>query len=381
MMHENNGLSRVYMTAMRFPLVVIFGLTLAVQSDLRAQAQTDLVTREGLESLKWSPLPPAEVPLTRIAFGSCLHQSKPQPIWHSVISKQPQLFLMLGDNVYGDIKSPDHRELRKAYADLAAHPDFTKAREALPVLATWDDHDYGSNDAGAEFVHRAAGRDYFRNFWDGSGSVIGEDPEGIYYARTFGPAGKRVQIIMLDTRSFRSPLLRKPLGAEGRGPYQPDAAADKTLLGARQWAWLSRQLREPADVRIVASSIQVLADGHGWERWGNLPAERARLFKLIGETGANGIVFLSGDRHRAAMYRNTRDSAYPLYEITSSSLNLPMADTDEYGPHQLETMHGSVNFGMLDIDWETRTLKMTITGLDGIAVRSREVLLSDLTVR
>lgn len=362
-------------------LLISIGVILFSVSEDGVRAQADGSTGDRPAPMEWLPLPKVQVPLTRIAFGSCLHQSKPQPIWHTVIAKQPQLFLMLGDNVYGDIKSTDHRELRKAYADLADHPDFAKAREAFPVLATWDDHDFGSNDAGADFVHRAAGRDYFRTFWDGSGSVIGEDPGGIYYARMFGPTGKRVQIIMLDTRSFRSPLSRKPKGAEGTGPYQPDAAADKTLLGARQWAWLARQLKEPAEVRIVVSSIQILADGHGWERWGNLPAERTRLFQLIGETGANGVVFLSGDRHRAAMYRNTRDGAYPLYEVTSSSLNLPMADTDEFGPHQLETMYGSVNFGMLDIDWEKRSLKMTITGLDGSTIRSREVLLSDLTVR
>ena len=209
---------------------------------------------------------------------------------------------MLGDNVYGDIRSADYRELKRAYADLADHPDFAAARDAFPILATWDDHDYGSNDAGADFVHRTAGRDQFRAFWKGSGSVVGEDPEGIHYAKVFGPAGQRVQIIMLDTRSFRSPLSRKPEGAAGKGPYQPDAAAGKTMLGARQWDWLERQFKKPADLRIVAASIQVLADGHGWERWGNLPAERKRLFKLIENTGANGVIFLSGDRHRAAMY-------------------------------------------------------------------------------
>ena len=381
MQQDLNSSHRLYAGVLRILVVVILGLILAVQSDRRLQAQTDDVIRDGVASLRWSPLPPAEAPLARIAFGSCLHQSKPQPIWRSVIAAEPQLFLMLGDNVYGDIKSADYRELKTAYADLADHPDFAAARDAFPILATWDDHDYGSNDAGADFVHRAVGRDQFRAFWKGSGSVAGEDREGIHYARIFGPIGRRVQIIMLDTRSFRSPLSRKPVGAAGRGPYQPDAAAAKTMLGARQWDWLARQFREPADLRIVVSSIQVLADGHGWERWGNLPAERKRLFQLIDDTGANGVVFLSGDRHRAAMYRNVADGPYPLIEVTSSSLNLPMADTDEYGPHQIDQMYGSVNFGMLNVDWRKRSLTITITGLGGSTIRSREVLLSDLTAK
>lgn len=44
----------------------------------------------------------AQEPLTKIAFGSCAKQDKPQPIWDSIIERNPQLFLFLGDNIYGD---------------------------------------------------------------------------------------------------------------------------------------------------------------------------------------------------------------------------------------------------------------------------------------
>ena len=42
-------------------------------------------------------------PLTRIAFGSCAHQDKPQPIWGAVLDYRPELFVFAGDNVYGDL--------------------------------------------------------------------------------------------------------------------------------------------------------------------------------------------------------------------------------------------------------------------------------------
>jgi alkaline phosphatase D len=42
--------------------------------------------------------------LTRIAFGSCAHQERPQPIWEAVLQYRPELFLFLGDNVYGDVR-------------------------------------------------------------------------------------------------------------------------------------------------------------------------------------------------------------------------------------------------------------------------------------
>ena len=43
-------------------------------------------------------------PLSRIAFGSCATQERPQPIWTSVLASRPQLLLLLGDNIYADTK-------------------------------------------------------------------------------------------------------------------------------------------------------------------------------------------------------------------------------------------------------------------------------------
>ena len=73
------------------------------------------------------------------------------------------------------------------------------------------------------------------------------------------------------------------------------------MLGEDQWRWLAEQLRVPAEVRLLVSSIQVVAEDHGWEKWMNFPHERERLFKLIRETGAEGVIILSGDRHLAEL--------------------------------------------------------------------------------
>ena len=98
------------------------------------------------------PLSAAE-PVTRIALGSCADQDKPQPIWEAIVAQQPQLFLFLGDNVYADTE--DMAVMRATYAKLAAIPGYQKLKATCPVLAIWDDHDYGVNDGGAEFAKRA----------------------------------------------------------------------------------------------------------------------------------------------------------------------------------------------------------------------------------
>ena len=43
-----------------------------------------------------------EKPLSRILFGSCARQNNPQPIWDAIVAEKPDVFLMIGDNIYGD---------------------------------------------------------------------------------------------------------------------------------------------------------------------------------------------------------------------------------------------------------------------------------------
>lgn len=184
-----------------------------------------------------------EAPLTRIAFGSCAHQDKPQPIWHAVLAWRPQLFIFAGDNVYGDVSGPDMAGLKAAYAEAGRVPSLSALRAQVPVLATWDDHDYGRNDAGADFPYKAKAQRLFLDYW----GIAQDDPRatrpGVYHAQSFGPPGKRLQVILLDTRTFRSAL--RPTdqpGALGKEAYLPDPDPAKTMLGEAQWAWLGAQL-------------------------------------------------------------------------------------------------------------------------------------------
>ena len=221
-----------------------------------AMAQTP---GSGTLERRWLPVDPGAT-LERIAFGSCLHQRRPQPIWRAVRAADPQLFLMLGDNVYGDVSDASLNEMREAYKVQAAHPELAEIRRAVPFLATWDDHDFGLNDASAAFPHKAATRALFAEFWELPASAL--PSEGIYRSVLIGPAGRRVQIILLDLRTFRSEF-RETTRAEreatpGLGKFRPDADPAKTMLGERQWSWLAEELRRPAELRLVVSSIQVI---------------------------------------------------------------------------------------------------------------------------
>lgn len=318
--------------------------------------------------------------LTRIAFGSCNHQSASQHMWAQIAAQQPQLFLMIGDNVYGDNgwdADAGLESLRKAYALQAAHPEFAGFRAKVPMMATWDDHDFGLNDAGASFPMRRWGETLFESFW-GSSDAVRSRP-GVYDSTITGPEGKQVQVILLDTRFFRSDLKRMAWSKDRPplGSYLPDADPAKTVLGAEQWAWLRQELAKPADLRILVSSIQVITDAHQFEGWTNFPVERERLYEALAGREPSGLVILSGDRHSGGIYKTERNGE-TLWELTSSSLNLAWGDIErstarEPDPSRVSPFFGIENYGLVDIDWKAKALTMTLRGNDSATLAQQAV--------
>jgi alkaline phosphatase D len=335
------------------------------------------------------------LPLTRIAFGSCAEQHKPQPIWTAVETAAPDLFLFLGDNVYGDTRDRD--ELEKAYAAFGAQPGFQRLRESTRVMATWDDHDYGENDAGAEYPMKEASREVFFDFWREPADSPRRTHEGVYTSAMFGPPGQRVQVILLDLRWNRTPIARNAAfpddeaharwgrrearaGRAVPGPYARDPSPEATMLGEVQWEWLKAQLREPAEVRLIGSSLQVLADFPGWEAWVNYPRDQARLFQLIRDTEAEGVVFLSGDTHYGELTRVEANVPYPMIDLTSSGLteewHVPVPNALRVGE-----AHHRANFGLVEIDWARRELRLGLRDAEGAVLIDHPVPLSTLRMR
>ena len=150
------------------------------------------------------------------------------------------------------------------------------------------------------------------------------------------------------------------------------------MLGERQWRWLARVLARPAQLRLIVSSIQVIPEDHGFERWGALPRERARLFELLETSAAEGVVLLSGDRHLGGLYRHV-GGLYPVFELTSSSLNRPNQRvglrTDSL---QLDDSYVEENFGWITVDWTRRQVVLTLRDVNGETVIERRISLDDL---
>jgi len=307
-----------------------------------------------------------EQPLTRIAFGSCIDRET-HTMLDRVLTLSFDRFILLGDNIYAD--TTNAAVMAEKYRVRKESKFFRGLLKKAPVLATWDDHDFGANDAGADYPMKVESQKLFLEFMDEPLDSPRRKREGVYDAPVIGPVGRRVQVLLLDTRYFRSKLATGENHVEpSGGRYIPHPDPNVTMLGEAQWKWLEEQLRVPAELRIVASSIQFISEFSGGEAWANLPREKQRLLDLLKKTRANGVLFISGDRHWAELSRLDRTGDYPLYDLTSSALTethkrgSPTPNKYREGP----TYHDT-NVGLINVDWSKPqpTVLLQLFDVDG----------------
>lgn len=313
-------------------------------------------------------------PIETVAFGSCAKQWEKQPIWTSINNDNPDLFLFIGDAIYGDWDGNEvfditEETLSRDYAKLDAIPEFKKFKAHHTILATWDNHDYGKHNGGREFDKKELAKHKFLDFFDEPDTSFRYQTPGIYEAYMYGPDQKKTQIILLDTRWFKSPFKMDSLTAEERkalgkvGRYAPNYSAKATLLGTSQMNWLKKQLAKTADVRLICSSIQVIPNEKGMDEWGNYPIERQAFLDLISASSGTSVL-LSGNVHFAEISR-LRNSGKNIYEITSSGLT---HINEQYGEapnnFRVKGPYIDLNYGEVKIDWNLKQIVLNIKGLE-----------------
>jgi alkaline phosphatase D len=304
-----------------------------------------------------------------------MHQSVPKPILELARQREPDLFVFLGDNIYGD--TTDMSVLASKYDELAASPEFVALKAETPLVATWDDHDYGQNDAGSEYPMKAESKALFLDFWEEPADSPRRMRDGIYTSYRYEQPGGVVKLILLDTRWFRDPLDPRT-DPEYKHDYQPTTDTTRTMLGEEQWAWLDAELREPADLRIIGTSTQFGHEYNGWESWTNLPHERQRMIDLVAETEADGVVFLSGDVHWGELSRQ-ETASYPLYDLTSSGITQSWFGIDP-NVNRIGDPVAENHFGYVDVRWagEESTITFGLVDVAGTTRLEHEVPLASL---
>lgn len=241
----------------------------------------------------------------RIAFGSCARMRQPavDAIWNAIPPWNPDLFFWLGDNIYGDALDPDI--LAEEYRRLRDAPGLARTWGTIGHLATWDDHDFGLNDADRTHPGKSGALEVFTRYWANPAAGLPHAP-GVYFQASYGG----VDFFFLDGRTYRDPNA------------QPDSPA-KTFLGRAQLAWLRDGLRRSR------APFKLLVCGSGWstaklggDSWGACLHERNALFDFIRDENISGVVLLSGDTHAGELNAIpwSARGGYDLYDLVSSPL-------------------------------------------------------------
>ncbi len=326
------------------------------------------------------------VPTLRIAIGSCYYvpeaeYDRPGQVYGSnleimsaVAGTKPDIMLWLGDNTY--LREADWTSrtgILHRWTHTRSQPLLQPLLGGAAHLGTWDDHEYGPNDADRSYGLKGVTREAFDLFFPMPPNTAARG-EGLYRIVEFGD----VAIVLLDDRWFRSPNRR--------------TTGDRVYWGEAQVEWLLDALRfSPATFKLVVNGGQVLSPLAIYENAATYPAERARLLQRITDERIPGVVFLSGDRHHTELTRMPRDSMrtaadtarapYPLFDLTVSPLTAGVGRSGETNPWRVEgtyvTQH---NFATLDVRGprSDRVLTMTVRGVDGAPLWSRELRARDL---
>lgn len=295
----------------------------------------------------FSPKPiNTDVAPTVIAFGSCNKMNMPQTMWPYVNANNPELWVWLGDIIYAD--TSNMRALAAHYKKLKTLPEYKKLRSQTQIIGVYDDHDYGINDGCKDYFMKKGAKKCLMDFLDVPMNSPMRRREGAYSSYTFGKGDQTVKVIVMDTRYFRDHLDKDPTK---KRRYIPNMEGD--MLGEAQWEWLENELRtSTANLNILCSSVQVLADDHPHEKWGNFPNQRRKLLSMIASLQPKNLLILSGDRHMSEISRMQLEGlTYPLYDFTSSGMTHIRSGTEEANRFRVGDMILKKNFGVLKITW------------------------------
>ena len=308
-----------------------------------------------------------EEPITRVAFGSCNKEYKPQPLWKPILACKPDVWIWLGDIIYGD--ADDLSDLARRFESEKKKPEYQALRRESKILGVWDDADFGTKDGGKENPHKVEAQKILLDFLDEPPESPRRKQAGVYAAYTLGPPGKQVKVMLLDGRFHRE---------------KPGKSSD--ILGAEQWSWLEQELASSrAEINFIGSGSQVIASEHPYEKWADYPQARQRLFDLIAKTKARNVIFLSGDRHLGEISRMTDPRIpQPLYDITSSGMthhaenNFFHNFNNESNQFRLGKNYVALNFGLVEIDWSTPapTVTLQVRGVDNVVAVEQKIALA-----
>ena len=289
------------------------------------------------------------------AFSSCARVGSNGAVFDAIRREHPLLYLTTGDLFYANIDENSRGRFLDEYQRALGQPAQDALHRTTPIAYTWDDHDFGGDGSDATAESRPAATWSYRAAVPHYPLPRADGP--IYQAFTVG----RVRFVLLDTRSERTPA---------------------TMLGARQRAWLERELlaaRDGAGLTVLVTSVPWIGDVA--DGWGGYAAERASLSRFIARHRIDNLLMLGGDAHMVAIddgshsdYSGTGRAGFPVMHAGA----LDRAGSVKGGPYSEGTFPGAGQYGTVRVDDRGGRIRITLTGrrYDGATLVRHEFTVS-----
>ncbi len=302
----------------------------------------------------------------KLAVISCMDDSlktEQASMWKLLLEDKPEVILMIGDNVYADripggYQAATPEQLWDRYVDSRNTLDIFKAKDLVPVFATWDDHDYGRNDSDRTYAFKEDSAKVFHAFF-AQAQATGEYTRGPGVSSMWSAFGLR--FLFLDNRTFRSPnKLDLP---------------DQTHFGVEQEDWIEAQLKSAKEPVLLISGDQFFGGYQMFESYEGSHPKSFTTQLARWKKSKVPIVFVSGDRHLSEVIQvPVKSLGYPTFELTSSPLHakvFPDAFQKSPNPNQKMGIAGKYNYMLVNIEKSgSKSLQLNVRskGLDKVTL-------------
>lgn len=306
----------------------------------------------------------------RFAVSSCARAAN-SPAFSAIARQNPRFMVHTGDFHYSDIAENRVEKFRQAFDAHLSSPHLRNLLASVPLMYTWDDHDFGPNDSNKNSPSREAS---LRNFRE----LVPHYPLTVPAPDANAPVDQvftigRVTFILSDLRSQRDPEALR-------------------MMSKEQDEWLRKQFLAARDAgsALIFWVTSVPWNGRATkaDRWQGYPAHRAEIADFLKDNGlADKVVILSGDAHMTAIDDGTHSDfatgkGAPLRVFQAG----PLANVGSYkgGPYsqgaryKTEGKKDYLNqFGLVDVQDDGRRIRVTFSGRQGADGLGEEVLLSE----
>jgi alkaline phosphatase D len=293
-----------------------------------------------------------------------------QAMFSQIASEDAEVMLWIGDNwYYREVDFDAEQNLLHRVMRDRSQPHLQPIYQKFANYATWDDHDFGPNNSGVEFIYKEQALNIFKNYWANPSYGMPEQ-DGIFSKVSYND----IEFFLMDNRYNKS------------HENMPDGP-DKVFYGEQQLTWLKNSLLASySPFKIIVGGGQMLNNHHAYEGWDKYRHERDPFIQWLDDNKIPGVMFLSGDKHHTEMLRADRPGAYPLYEMTCSPLTAGTHSSKSGGdldnprlvPGSMVNKHNYCKFSFTG-PRNDRRLKIDVIGHEGKLYWSKQIKSSVLS--